>query len=74
MVGRTITVTDWIVAALLVFVGVGIVCVLGPKTIIKKRDNDFAFSSGWLFRAIPEIEKSGIQIKLWMPLTKLEVT
>ena len=49
MVGRTITVTDWIVAALLVFVGVGIVCVLGPKTIIKKRDNDFAFSSTGYF-------------------------
>ena len=49
MVGRTITVTDWIVAALVVFVGVGIVCMLGPETIIKKRDNDYAFPSAGYF-------------------------
>ncbi len=49
MVGRTVTVADWIVAALVVFVGVGIICVLGPETIIKKSDNSYAFPSAGYF-------------------------
>ncbi len=49
MMGRTITRTDWIVGTLVVIVGVGIICVLGPETIIKKRDNDYAFPSAGYF-------------------------
>ena len=40
---------NWIVAALVVLVGVGIICVLGPETIIKKRDNNYAFPSAGYF-------------------------
>lgn len=49
MIGRSITATDWIVGALVVLVGIGIICVLGPETIIKKRDNDYAFHSAGYF-------------------------
>lgn len=49
ILGRTITATDWIVAALVVILGVGIICVLGPETIIRKHDNDYTFPSTGYF-------------------------
>lgn len=36
MAGHTFTMTDCIVAALVVFVGINIICVLSPETIVRE--------------------------------------
>ena len=49
VVWSALTATDWIVAACVAFGGIGVLCVLLPESIIKKRDNEYAFPSAGYF-------------------------
>ena len=44
MDGRTIATSDWIICGL-VLLFIGVCCVLGPETIMKKRDNPYYFKT-----------------------------
>lgn len=44
MQGRTITGQDWLICTLIVLF-IAICCVLGPETLMKKRDNKYSFAN-----------------------------